>query len=178
MNNTQKLKSNFFLALLASLTLGLAPFYPEPHILGKIRWVAGGGEGMSLMDYGDLIMHGLPWIFLLYFSSRLGASFFSSSNSTIKMQLVNLLKEEKVNIIDVREPMEFKSGHVQGAKNIPLSMLGNRVSEFKKMQGPIVLYCRSGARSGQATGFLKSQGFENVFNGGSVGQMSDYLRAA
>ena len=50
----------------ASLTLGLAPFVPEPHILGKLRWVAGGGNGMQMMDYFDLLLHGTPWILLLY----------------------------------------------------------------------------------------------------------------
>ena len=51
------------------LTLGLAPFYPEPHIIGKIRWVAGGAVGMGYMDWFDLLLHGLPWALLV-------ASFF------------------------------------------------------------------------------------------------------
>lgn len=46
-------------------SLGLAPFSPEPHIWGKLRWVAGGAEGMQLMDYGDLLLHGLPWLLLI-----------------------------------------------------------------------------------------------------------------
>lgn len=51
--------------LLACLSLGLAPFYPEPHLLGKLRWVAGGAVGMQAMDWFDLIWHGLPWLLLL-----------------------------------------------------------------------------------------------------------------
>ena len=51
--------------LLLSLTLGLAPFAPEPHIVGKLRWVAGGAVGMGAMDWFDLLMHGLPWAWLL-----------------------------------------------------------------------------------------------------------------
>ncbi|MDP2309866.1 MAG: hypothetical protein Q8P18_27860 [Pseudomonadota bacterium] len=50
--------------LLASLTLGLAPFTPEPHIVGKVLWVAGGAHGMQAMDWGDLALHGAPWIWL------------------------------------------------------------------------------------------------------------------
>ena len=50
--------------LLASLTLGLAPFHPEPHVLGKVRWVLGGGTGMSAIDVLDLLMHGAPWLWL------------------------------------------------------------------------------------------------------------------
>lgn len=61
------MNNNILISLFASLTLGLAPFRPEPHIVGKIRWVLGGGEGMVLEDYADLAMHGLPWIFLIYF---------------------------------------------------------------------------------------------------------------
>lgn len=50
--------------LMFSLTLGLAPFTP-PHIWGKLKWVAGGAEGMALMDWFDLFLHGTPWIMLI-----------------------------------------------------------------------------------------------------------------
>jgi len=43
---------------LFSVTLGLAPFFPEPHIWGKLKWIAGGANGMQLMD-------GTPWIGLV-----------------------------------------------------------------------------------------------------------------
>lgn len=52
--------------LVASLTLGLAPFVPEPHVWGKIRWVMGGAVGMQMMDWWDLIMHGTPWLWLFF----------------------------------------------------------------------------------------------------------------
>ena len=54
---------NIQLWLIASLTLGLAPFTP-PHIWGKLKWVAGGAVGMQPMDWFDLIMHGTPWVML------------------------------------------------------------------------------------------------------------------
>lgn len=50
--------------LVASLTLGLAPFTPEPHLVGKLRWVAGGGVGMKPIDVFDLVLHGAPWLWL------------------------------------------------------------------------------------------------------------------
>ena len=53
------------LPLLASLTLGLAPFVPEPHLVGKIRWVLGGANGMALLDWADLALHGAPWVWLI-----------------------------------------------------------------------------------------------------------------
>jgi hypothetical protein len=52
-------------AIVASLTLGLAPWYPEPHLFGKIRWVMGGAVGMEPMDWFDLFWHGAPFIFLI-----------------------------------------------------------------------------------------------------------------
>lgn len=51
---------------LASMTLGLAPFVPEPHVSSKIRWVLGGAKGMQMMDWGDLLMHGAPWAWLIF----------------------------------------------------------------------------------------------------------------
>lgn len=50
--------------VLMCLTLGLAPFTPEPHIVGKVRWVAGGAHGMGAMDWFDLVLHGSPFVLL------------------------------------------------------------------------------------------------------------------
>ena len=61
----KKLSDNIGIFLLASLTLGLAPFSPEPHVWGKIKWVVGGAHGMQPMDWFDLLLHGLPWVLLL-----------------------------------------------------------------------------------------------------------------
>lgn len=55
---------------IACLTLGLTPYFPEPHIWGKLRWVAGGAKGMQLIDWWDLIMHGTPWVLLLIWIFR------------------------------------------------------------------------------------------------------------
>jgi hypothetical protein len=53
------------LILLACLFLGLAPFFPEPHLWGKLRWVAGGATGMTGLDWFDLLWHGWPWLLLI-----------------------------------------------------------------------------------------------------------------
>ncbi|MGA1149781.1 MAG: hypothetical protein ACO3UL_01730 [Flavobacteriaceae bacterium] len=55
-----------FYPFLATITLGLAPFLPEPHIVGKIRWLMGGGVGMGPMDYFDVLLHGAPWLWLFF----------------------------------------------------------------------------------------------------------------
>lgn len=57
---------------MACLTLGLAPFIPEPHIWGKIKWIMGGAHGMTITDWFDFLLHGTPWFLLLiYLISRL-----------------------------------------------------------------------------------------------------------
>ncbi|GGD60127.1 hypothetical protein GCM10011514_25100 [Emticicia aquatilis] len=55
---------NWKLWLIVSLTLGLAPFVPEPHIVGKLRWLIGGAVGMQPIDWFDLLQHGFPFILL------------------------------------------------------------------------------------------------------------------
>tara|TARA_R110002096_G_scaffold238776_2_gene430370 strand:- start:592 stop:813 length:222 start_codon:yes stop_codon:yes gene_type:complete len=51
--------------LLACLTLGLAPFSPEPHVWEKLKWVISGAQGMRPVDWFDLLMHGTPWLMLM-----------------------------------------------------------------------------------------------------------------
>jgi hypothetical protein len=58
------MKPDWKAPLLLSLTLGLAPFVPEPHLWGKLRWIAGGAVGMQPMDWFDVLQHGAPWIWL------------------------------------------------------------------------------------------------------------------
>lgn len=77
----EKDKSTLTLAIIASLTLGLAPFFPEPHLWGKIRWIWGGGEGMQVMDYFDLVMHGAPWVLLLFIAGKI---FFKNRIKNVK----------------------------------------------------------------------------------------------
>jgi len=60
-----KLLNDWRLIILLCLTLGLAPFFPEPHILGKIKWILGGANGMRLMDWFDVLLHGFPFILLI-----------------------------------------------------------------------------------------------------------------
>lgn len=60
-----KLLNDWRVIILLCLTLGLAPFLPEPHIIGKLRWLIGGADGMTLKDYFDVILHGLPFVLLI-----------------------------------------------------------------------------------------------------------------
>src|SRR5690606_7527504 len=73
--------------------------------------------------------------------------------------------QNNVVLLDVRTPDEFAEGSVEGAVNIPLSVLEKECSQFKNHEN-IVVFCRSGARSGNAQIILQQHGFENVVNGG------------
>jgi hypothetical protein len=59
-----KLLNDWKILVLLCLTLGLAPFFPEPHIWGKLKWIFGGAAGMVLKDWFDVVLHGMPWILL------------------------------------------------------------------------------------------------------------------
>jgi phage shock protein E len=74
-------------------------------------------------------------------------------------------------VIDVRSPAEFKDGAYPGAVNIPLPLIPLRMSELEPKDKPIVLYCASGARSGQAARLLKQAGFSDVTNAGGLDDM-------
>lgn len=66
---------------------------------------------------------------------------------------------QAMNLIDVREVDEVESGHIPGIIHIPLGLLEFRMHELNKNE-PYVMVCRSGGRSGSATQFLESQGFD------------------
>lgn len=70
-------------------------------------------------------------------------------------------------LIDVRTPAEFSQDHAKGSKNIPLDTIDQKVKKIQELNKPIVLCCRSGMRSGQATSILKQAGLQEVYNGGS-----------
>jgi len=73
-------------------------------------------------------------------------------------------------ILDVRQQDEYDAGHVDKAVLIPLNVLPDRYNELPKDR-PIVVYCRSGARSARAVAFLRANGFANAFSlsGGFAG---------
>jgi phage shock protein E len=83
------------------------------------------------------------------------------------MNLEKLLSDPNARVVDVRTPAEFSGGHVAGSVNIPLQEVPSRLAELRAMSRPLVLCCASGNRSGQALLYLKNQGLDDVYNGGS-----------
>ncbi len=84
------------------------------------------------------------------------------ANCAAALQLIN---HKDAGVVDVREPDEFKSGHLLNAKHIPLGKLSDRVGELERYRDkPIVVVCRSGNRSATACALLSRQGFTQVYN--------------
>jgi len=73
-------------------------------------------------------------------------------------------------LVDVRTPGEFGGGHLPGAVNIPLDQVSARAAELKEAGRPVVLYCASGARSGQAKRILVGAGLADVHDLGGMGR--------
>jgi len=81
------------------------------------------------------------------------------------LEVTQLINRGKSVIVYVREPAEFGTGHLPGAKNIPLAQLGDKLGELDKMKSKnIVVVCESGARSASAARILTKAGFEDVVN--------------
>lgn len=74
--------------------------------------------------------------------------------------------EEGAFLVDVRTPAEFAEGNVKGSVNIPLDVIPNQIQKFKGKKN-IVVFCRSGNRSGQAKLILENNGIQHVTNGGT-----------
>jgi len=71
-------------------------------------------------------------------------------------------------LLDVRTPEEYAEGHLPGARNLPLQSLEGIAAVAPAKDTPLYVYCRSGARSGQATGLLQRMGYTKVTNIGSI----------
>src|SRR5688572_18011985 len=93
----------------------------------------------------------MPWGFLRGEARRINRQF-----KIIIMTLKEIAKNPTTKFVDVRSVGEFNMEHVTGALNIPLDQFQNRYNEIEGLGNtPVVFYCRSGNRSGQAVGYLR-----------------------
>ncbi len=83
------------------------------------------------------------------------------SSEAFKAQIEN----KKVQLIDVRTPKEFESGHIKNAKNIDFYS-GEFNVEFNKLdkEKAVYVYCRSGSRSRQSANKLAAMGFTEIYD--------------
>ncbi len=103
----------------------------------------------------------LVFVGLMLMRQRVGASFVDPSAA-------HTLVEDGAVLIDVRSPGEYGSGHIKGARNIPVGEIGKRAAEVGSKGDPVVVYCRSGMRSAQAKSTLEAAGFTEVYNLGGM----------
>ena len=89
-------------------------------------------------------------------------------------QLEVMRQRQALMLVDIRSEPEVAQARIDGAVHIPMHLLPFRLNELDQ-QKPVVLYCRSGARSAQASAFLAQQGMSNVHN--LVGGIMDWARS-
>jgi rhodanese-related sulfurtransferase len=75
--------------------------------------------------------------------------------------------ERGAKLVDVREPAEYREGHVPGAVNVPMSQLSGRLGEIQRDR-PVYVVCASGNRSSAMTDVLAAAGFDAVNVGGGT----------
>jgi len=96
---------------------------------------------------------------------------FGGSNTS---DTISAIVKDGAFLVDVRSPLEFAQGNVKGSVNIPLDQVQNQLAKFKGKEN-IVVFCRSGNRSGQAKAILERNGFTNVTNGGTWQDVKEML---
>lgn len=100
---------------------------------------------------------------IVNYAGYIGSNLLNNDYKQVNVNKVRELVETEQIIIDVREPFEYKRGHIKGAVNIPLSELRDRSDEIPKDK-PVYLHCRTGQRSYNAVRALQNIGYDNVYN--------------
>lgn len=106
------------------------------------------------------ILFGLAVIFFVY---RLVAPIKGVRTVSARAFKQELETTRDALLIDVREPHEFKAGHIPGAKNLPLSQLQSKWNELPEGK-PVLVYCQSGMRSKRAAAMLRRKGIADIVN--------------
>lgn len=109
----------------------------------------------------------IPSLIVLIFAVLVGCSSPSSAEFGLAgpSQAKSMIENEGAIMIDVREKSEYAAQHIVGTVLIPLGSLKSRLSELEQYKGkPIIMQCRSGARSARASAILVEAGFDDVFN--------------
>lgn len=104
-------------------------------------------------------MEYVPWILLGTLVLWVVVRQVAMARGRIGREEAHAKVEQGAVLLDVRTPGEFAGGHVEGAVNIPVQALGERLGELEKDR-PLVVYCRSGARSHAAVKLLRDRGYD------------------
>jgi phage shock protein E len=85
--------------------------------------------------------------------------------------LKEILKDNRVTLIDVRNPWEYESDHIPGAINIPLHEIPGRITELKEMTGPVIFYCQNGNNSRMAYTITRQTVLTDIYDGGNMKEL-------
>ncbi|BEU05414.1 NADH oxidase [Agarivorans sp. OAG1] len=102
-----------------------------------------------------------------------GANLNDGAFKQIRFSEVYQLVEAGEQVIDVREEIEYRAGHIQGAVNIPMSTLRQRLDALNKSK-PVYLHCRTGERSYNMTLMLQAKGYNAINIAGSYEFVKTY----
>lgn len=95
-------------------------------------------------------------------SNKDGYQTISAADTITKVQ-------QNAHLLDVREPDEYAEGHIQDSINVPLGTIEKEIESLvPDKQQEIIVYCRSGARSKQASNMLLAKGYTNVYDLGGI----------
>jgi hydroxyacylglutathione hydrolase len=140
-----------------STTIGFERLYNPLARLGRGEFVSRLGQGvpprplnMTAIEATNRGLADMPWAML-----TTAGSVREVDENALEAQLANVV------LIDVREPQEYASGHVPGARNLPQADLATRLSEVPRDR-PIYLICQGGFRSLRAAQFLNQAGYTDV----------------
>lgn len=89
-----------------------------------------------------------------------------TANVNVEQAVEMIAKTKKLQIVDVRTPAEFKTGHIKGAVNIDFrdAEFEKKIKKQLKRKRPVLLYCRSGRRSLNAMNKMSTLKFKEVYN--------------
>jgi rhodanese-related sulfurtransferase len=100
------------------------------------------------------------YIFLSHFQNY---EIINYGDVTIEQAIILIERSPSLVILDVRTDLEFDSGHLKGAINIPVDVLEERVYELD-LEEEILVYCRTGNRSSSAVQILIDHDFSKVYH--------------
>lgn len=102
------------------------------------------------------------------FSFLFGASTQQNDTTTIldKSSFKMAINTKNVQLVDVRTPNEFNTGHIKNAQNIDFFNKNDFTVNFNKLnkEEPVYIYCRSGNRSQKAARKLVNLGFKKIYD--------------
>lgn len=128
------------------------------------------------MNHPYLVIAFVVLLALVFFNEmKIATQRFASLTPAAAVQLMN---KEDVVVLDVREPTETIGGKIARAIQIPVGAVAKRIGELEKhKEKTMLVYCKTGARSGAACKELGKNGFDKVYslNGGLIAWQDAHL---